>query len=154
MPTNPFGDHGATADVLAVHDLLAAYADAVDTRDFAALRHVFTRDARASYGGLALEPGIQAIVDHVSGLRGFARSQHLLGNVRVRFDGAATARSSCVGLVHLVRPDGALFVRGLRYRHTMVRTDDGWRIDELVHTAEWMWEGTANPNVAPADLPR
>ena len=129
-------------DLSLIQQVLVRYANAIDELAFDALASVFTPDARASYGGGPWLDGLDAIIEYISPLRSFAASFHFMGNMQIDVDGDrahATTRS----LTHLIASDGVLHARALRYRDQLVRTPAGWRINERVHTAQWMWEGTA-----------
>jgi hypothetical protein len=127
-----------------IEELLLAYADAVDDRDFERVARCFTPGARATYSGRRLEPGVAAIVAHIRGLERFAASTHQVTNIRVDVgDERATARSSALAWLVSTDDPAVLLVRGLRYDDRLVLTAEGWRIDERVHQARWMWRGTA-----------
>ena len=129
-------------DLSLIQQVLVRYANAIDELDFGALATVFTPDARASYGGGPWLDGIDAIVEYISPLGSLAASFHFMGNMQIDVDGDR-ARATTRSLTHLIGPDGVLHARALRYRDQLVRTPAGWRISERVHTAQWMWEGTA-----------
>jgi ketosteroid isomerase-like protein len=129
-------------DLSLIQQVLVRYANAIDELDFDALASVFTPDARASYAGGPWLVGLDAIVEYISPLRSFGASFHFMGNMQIDVDGDR-ARASTRSLTHLVAADGVLHARALRYRDQLIRTGEGWRITERVHTAQWMWEGTA-----------
>lgn len=131
-----------TDDISLIQQVLVRYANAIDELDFGALTTVFTPDARVSYGGGPWLVGVDAVVEHISGLRNFAATFHFMGNMQIDVDGDH-ARSTTRSMTHLIAPDGVLHARALRYRDQLVRTPDGWRISEREHSAQWMWEGTA-----------
>jgi uncharacterized protein (TIGR02246 family) len=142
VPERDDVDHDA-----AIHRLIVAYADAVDDRDFDAVAACFTPDARASYSGRELAPGVDAIVSHLRGLERFLATTHQVSNVTVAVaaDGRrARARSTAVAWLVAPGEPPALLVRGLRYHDELRRDDDvGWRIERRVHAVRWMWEGAA-----------
>jgi ketosteroid isomerase-like protein len=128
-------------DRAAVREAMVRYADALDRRDFDAVRACFTEDAQASYNGEALAPGADAIVTYVRQLEGLQSSMHSVTNVVVEVDGdTANADSACIA--HLVQRAGngdlTILVRGLRYRDRLVRRDGAWLVQHRVHHAEWM----------------
>ncbi len=129
-------------DLSLIQQVLVRYANAIDELDFDALSMVFTPDARASYGGGPWLEGVEAIVAYISPLQNLAASFHFMGNMQIDVDGDR-ARSTTRSLTHLIAADGVLHARALRYRDQLVRTPVGWRISERVHTAQWMWEGSA-----------
>ncbi|MET9116830.1 nuclear transport factor 2 family protein [Streptomyces longwoodensis] len=143
----------AVMDRLAVDGLITDYAVAVDDGDWTAYRNLFTPDGRADYrsaGGI--EGAARDVADWLAaGLRPFAVRQHLIVNRRVRFgvldqDTGDTARVLADYLSPLARAgdDGAQeglagpdVVCGGRYAFTLLRTDDGWRVRELVVQEKW-----------------
>ncbi|GHD31392.1 hypothetical protein GCM10010335_21970 [Streptomyces galbus] len=140
-------------DRLAVDGLITDYAVAVDDGDWTAYRNLFTPDGRADYrsaGGI--EGGARDVADWLAGsLRPFAVRQHLIVNRRVRFgvleqDTGDTARVRADYLIPLGRAgddgrDGGVrapdVVSGGRYAFALLRTDDGWRVRELVVQEKW-----------------
>ncbi|MDR6979537.1 hypothetical protein J2X68_006273 [Streptomyces sp. 3330] len=143
----------AVMDRLAVDGLVTDYAVAVDDGDWAAYRDLFTSDGRADYRSAG---GIEGDAGNVASwlaenLRVFAMRQHLIVNRRVRFgvleqDTGDTARvqADYVNPMRLAAEDrdgssaGAPdFVCGGRYSFGLLRTDDGWRVREVVVREKW-----------------
>ena len=123
----------------AVYDVLVRYAHAVDARDFDAAGDCFAGDARAVYAGVALEPSRAAIVRFLRESVTSEASTHLVGGVRIDFDGPDSARSEQTAFaVHLEA--GRVRLRGLRYRDRLERRDGAWRIVERVHEPVWTAE--------------
>lgn len=133
------------AERLAVHDLLAGYARAVDTDRLDELDDLFTGDAVVDYtssGGPrdSLEQ-VRLWLRQV--LAPFGVRQHLLTNIQVGFDEAGRAADVTA---YLMNPmgfrdgDGAqrMFLTGGYYRARVRRTPDGWRIAELVQEQVWI----------------
>ncbi|MEU9167638.1 nuclear transport factor 2 family protein [Streptomyces sp. NPDC048420] len=137
-------------DRLAVDALVTDYAVAVDDGDWEAYRRLFTSDGRADYrsaGGV--EGGAHKVADWLAESLGlFSMRQHLIVNRRVRFgtldqDTGDTARVQADYInpmrfagtdVTATAPD---FVCGGRYAFTLLRTDDGWRLREVVVEEKW-----------------
>lgn len=134
----------------AITDVLARYGRALDDRDFAAVGRCFTVDARATFSGVEIAPGRDAIVAHLRGLAGLAASTHLFGLpvIELAADGT-TARVETAAVAHLVSaaPAGIVRTRGLRYRDVFVRSGTGgpWQIHQRVHRVDWMVEQPAVP---------
>ncbi len=139
------------ADRLEITDVVTRYTRAVDTRAWADLHAtVFTADAVLDYSAVGGPVGPPAdVVPWVEqGLAGFARYQHLVGQVSIAFvDGVEGAPPSEARVTAYftnpmvgVRPDGTetLFEVGGYYHHRMVRTPDGWRSRSLVDENIWM----------------
>ena len=129
-------------DMSAIQQVIVRYGNAVDDRDFDRMFEVFTPDVRASYGGGPWLDGVQPIIDHISGLRNFAASLHLFGNMEIDVDGDR-ASSVSRAMTYLVGQDNVFQARALRYRDKWQRTEAGWRINERVHSAQWTYAGTA-----------
>jgi hypothetical protein len=139
------------ADRAAIQDVIVRYCNALDRRDHGEVATCFTAGARAEYGGVALEPGVDSIIGFLRQLRAATDERHagthLSGNLLITLDGdEATAESYAIA--YSVPPDsdaGApIKMRGVRYRDRLVREDGGWKIAERIHTADW--EG-AMPNL-------
>jgi hypothetical protein len=120
-------------------DLIGRYAQICDSGSYEGLRRCFTEDARATYSGVPLEPGVENIIAHMAPLADLPVTQHVVGSIAIDLEGdRATAQSYTV--VHFVRPasDGHEVVhRGLRYDDVFVRTTAGWRIEERMHQVLW-----------------
>lgn len=142
----------AVMDRLAVDGLVTDYAVAVDDGDWTAYRELFTSDGRADYRSAG---GIEGDAGNVASwlaenLRVFAMRQHLIVNRRVQFgvleqDTGDTARvqADYVNPMRLAtgQDDAAAgapdFVCGGRYSFGLLRTDDGWRLREVVVREKW-----------------
>ncbi|AWW40761.1 hypothetical protein ADL00_30965 [Streptomyces sp. AS58] len=138
----------AVMDRLAVDGLITEYAVAVDDGDWEAYRNLFTPDGRADYrsaGGIEGDAG--AVAEWLAeSLRLFSMRQHLIVNRRVRFevlerDTGDTARVQA-DYVNPMRfaGDGSAapdFVCGGRYSFGLLRTDDGWRLRDVVVREKW-----------------
>lgn len=120
-------------DRLAIQDLLAHYADIVDSRDFDALDTVFTADATIDYTATgAIAGGVEDMKRFLhDALAAFVRSQHMMGLPVISIDGdRATARTPCHNPMVLDDGEGttSVWLIGIRYDDELVRTPGGWRI--------------------------
>ncbi len=120
------------SDRLEIQSILAAYCDAIDTRDFQALDQMFTADATVDYTEAG---GGQGSIKHtkaylVRALEQFSGMQHMLGLPVIKIEGdAATSRTPVFNPMVVDREDGPkTFFIGLWYRDEWLRTDTGWRI--------------------------
>ncbi|MFJ3656338.1 nuclear transport factor 2 family protein [Streptomyces nigra] len=135
-------------DRLAVDELISEYAVAVDDGDWEAYRGLFAQGGRADYrsaGGTEGDAGTVAVWLAES-MRAFSVRQHLIVNRRVRFGvleqdvgDTADVRADYVNPMRLAgdgtgAPD---FVSGGRYAFGLVRTDDGWRLRQVVIEEKW-----------------
>ncbi|MFF1307019.1 nuclear transport factor 2 family protein [Streptomyces sp. NPDC058307] len=130
-------------DRLAVDALVTDYAVAVDDGDWEAYRGLFTADGRADYRSAG---GIEGDAQHVAAwlaesLRLFSMRQHLIVNRRIRFDAVdqdpdtAHVQADYINPMRLADDTSATapdFVCGGRYAFALLRTDDGWRLREVV----------------------
>jgi hypothetical protein len=130
-------------DRLAVDGLITDYAVAVDDGDWETYRKLFTHDGRADYRSAG---GIEGHARDVAvwladSLGIFPVRQHLIVNRRVRFevlerDTGDTARvqADYINPMGSAAPD---LVCGGRYAFSLVRTDDGWRLREVIVREKW-----------------
>jgi 3-phenylpropionate/cinnamic acid dioxygenase small subunit len=126
------------SDRVEINDLLTRYARAVDRKDWALYRTVFTTDARIDYSSAG---GAVSGVEEMCGwldeaLAQFPATQHMVSNVRVELDGD-TATVEAMFHNPMKMPDGSTWVTGGWYHHRLVRTDDGWRSRELVEESAY-----------------
>lgn len=138
-------------DRLAVDALVTEYAVAVDDGDWEGYRGLFVPGGRADYrsaGGI--EGDATAVADWLArSLTVFPVRQHLIVNRRVRFgvreqDTGDTAHVQADYLNPMgggggdgegaASPD---FLCGGRYAFATVRTEDGWRLTEVVVREKW-----------------
>jgi hypothetical protein len=133
-------DLQALTDRLDIADLLAAYSTALDTKDWPALKSVFTPEASCDYGSLGSPSGVEAIIDLVSAtLQSLDVTQHLIGNVTVRVSGdRATAAAYLIAQHQRAgTPGGDTYLMGSTYTDELVRTPEGWRISHRTMTRLW-----------------
>jgi len=137
-------------DRLAVDELITDYAVSVDDGDWGAYRRLFAPGGRADYrsaGGVEGDAG-QVAAWLAESLNLFSMRQHLIVNRRIAFgvldhDTGDTARvqADYVNPMRLASDgDGSSapdFVCGGRYAFGLLRTDDGWRLREVVVHEKW-----------------
>ncbi|WP_280892120.1 nuclear transport factor 2 family protein [Streptomyces sp. LBL] len=146
----------AVLDRLAVDGLITDYAVAVDDGDWEAYKGLFTADGRADYrsaGGVEGKAGKVARWLEES-LRVFDMRQHLIVNRRFSFgvlehgiDDTARVQADYLNPMRLAEAgdgdgdgDGSGppdFVCGGRYDFGLLRTDDGWRLREVIVREKW-----------------
>ncbi|MDN5894070.1 MAG: nuclear transport factor 2 family protein, partial [Nocardioides sp.] len=122
------------SDRMEITDLITRYTRAVDTRQFADLHQLFTEDAVLDYSANdgPVGPPEEAIAWVERGLAGFARCQHIIGQVAISFaEDRRTAQVTAYFTNPLVgvAPDGTetVWEVGGYYHHEMVSMPDGWR---------------------------
>lgn len=135
-------DPDTVADRLAIEDVLYAYADAIDGRDWEAVREVFTDDAVLDYAGSGGPAGPRdEVVDWIRAmLSNLGHSQHAMLNPRIRVEGDR-AHAVCQLVNPLLMQAGpeetdALLVGG-RYVDRLRRVDGAWRIEHRVQAMDW-----------------
>lgn len=127
------------SDRLAIQDVLNAYAEGIDARDWTLVLGVFTPDAVVDYtavGGPRCGP--TDLVDWLEEVLGQTPlTDHFMLNSRIRVEGdAATAITSLLNPFFVPGGREAMLFGG-RYRDSLVRTGDGWRIHERLQTTTW-----------------
>lgn len=127
-------------------DLITRYTRAIDTGDYGDLVNVFASDAVLDYTSVG---GPRDVRDEVmgwlaQGLAGFARVQHLIGQVSITLAGTGPDRTALATAYFynpmvVVAPDGTESVVevGGYYHHTLAWTTHGWRSVELVDETTW-----------------
>lgn len=125
-----------------IRNLLGRYAVAVDQRDFDTVGACFAEDATASYSGLELPPGRDAIVEHIRGVTRTRATQHFLlpMTIEVHNDRATTLTYGLAVLVQESDGGTRSVARGLRYADELRRGAAGWEITRRHHTADWTWD--------------
>jgi ketosteroid isomerase-like protein len=135
--SGPPGAPLAPEDRIELHELAAAYGDAVDERDWAALSRVFTDDA------VFQVTGIDGVTERHEGWPAIERLMfegphpvaHHVTNVRVEVDTNRDTGGSVVRLrFKVIAPGPRGRVGSAVYRDVVVRTADGWRIREHLAT--------------------
>lgn len=114
-------------------DLVIAYACALDARDWAGFRALFTDEIAIDYGAIGSLVGHIAADDWTARctlLEQFDATRHRLSNLRVREDGERATVDSYIDAVHFITIDGTALAGDLAgsYRHDLVRAGGGWRI--------------------------
>lgn len=130
------------SDKLEITETLYRYATALDTRDRELLRDVFVEDAVFQIGaGVGEFRGVEAIGSVVTEfLGGLEASQHIITNPVIELDGDR-ARSRCYLHAQHYMPDqrtgGNTLEIGGTYHDRLVRTADGWRIEQRELEVTW-----------------
>lgn len=140
-------------DRLAIDAVITGYAVAVDDADWTAYQALFTPNGRADYRSAG---GIEGSASEVASWLAemmllFPVRQHLIVNRRLLLqdlNGYADSAELQADYVNPMRLDGATgdgaagstapnFVSGGRYAFSLLRTDDGWRLREVVVHEKW-----------------
>jgi 3-phenylpropionate/cinnamic acid dioxygenase small subunit len=131
-------------DRLDVIDTVYRFAAAIDTRDWAGYRAVFTDEIDVDYtsyrpGSIARMPADDWVGRATRLFPGLDASQHSISNPRVALDGDRAVLDCYVRADHsLVDPSGdSMFTIGGKYRMEMARLVDGWRINAVALTVLW-----------------
>lgn len=130
------------SDRLEIEDLVAEYADAIDTLQLERLDQVFTPDAHIDYsamgGAVGSYPEVRAFLAQALPL--FKNTQHLIANYRITLKGdSATGKIMCFNPMELKLDDKSspVFFLGLWYQDEYVRTEAGWRIARRTEIRSW-----------------
>ena len=134
-------DPARVADVLAIQDLVTAYAYAVDDRDWVRWEGLFLPDARIDYtsaGGIAGSPA-ELAAWMPGAMAVFTFCLHTTSTHQIRF----TSADRATGRVHVFNRNGVdwegeseILDVGAVYEDTYARDGDVWRFAERIeHTA-------------------
>ncbi|MET7768353.1 nuclear transport factor 2 family protein [Nocardia sp. NPDC005366] len=127
------------SDELEINALLNTYARAVDTKDWALYRSVFTDDAHIDYSSAGAMAGSR---DEVAELlsRSFAAipmTMHYITNIECEIDGDhAHVRAMFYNPMHLPGMSELSYCGGY-YHHDLLRTPHGWRSRNLREENVW-----------------
>lgn len=111
---------------------VTCYASALDARDWAAYRALFTDQIAIDYGAIgSLVATVRADewTERCKALEGFDATAHQLHNIAPTIDGDDATVTSIVDAVHVVGVEDRALLGDLigRYTHRLVR-QDGWKI--------------------------
>ena len=130
----------AWTDRLQVVDTVYRFAAAIDTRDWAGYRALFTDDITIDYssyrpgsaGRMAADEWVARATRLFPGLDA---TQHCLFNPRATIGVDGATCESYVRAEHAL--DGALYTIGGRYTHGLIRTAGSWRINHVALRVAW-----------------
>jgi len=129
---------------LDVHDVMHRYALAVDTKDWAALRSVFTPEITAdfrSFGAKAVwsGPADEWVAQVRSTIEGMDATQHLMANHLYTVEGDGARGTSYIQALHVCRNDwgGDTYTVGGHYEVEMARAAGEWRIARYALVCTW-----------------
>jgi SnoaL-like domain len=134
------------SDELEIAALLNRYARAVDTKDWALYRSVFTDDAHIDYSSAGAAAGSRdEVADWLSqGFAAIPMSMHYITNIESDITGD-TARVRAMFYNPMQLPGmSELSYCGGYYHHELVRTPDGWRSRDLREENVWFVNAPAS----------
>jgi hypothetical protein len=131
-------------DRLEIDDLITAYANSLDGRDWTRLRDLFTPDASLDFTaafGIAADrdPFVEWLEGQVT-VEFAPEIQHLLVNRACRLDGDRAEGgfdSFNPDIIDAGNGDRYLLMNGGRYAFEARRTDEGWRFTRFAATIVW-----------------
>ena len=135
------------ASRIEIADLLTRYATALDTKDWALWRTVFTADAYIDYRSAGGVDGDRETV--ASWLEDafvfFDMTQHLISNIQCEVTGD-TAKVRAMFQNPMQFPGGdKIGLFGGFYNHSLVRTEHGWQSRRLIEETKWAADLRAVP---------
>lgn len=131
---------GRLVDRQEISEVLYRYASCVDYKDFDTLRLLFVDDAHGVYTTVADLHGADEIVKWIDEMTATKTWQHHKLNVyHVDFTGPDEARTLTYHTSHQTDSEdpGAVVLIVARYRDTLRRTPDGWKIVEKIMEPGW-----------------
>ena len=127
-----------------ISDVVLRYATAVDSRDWALYRSIFTEQLTVDFSSWSGDPEVTIPVGEwvelvSKTLSGFDATQHLSSNhVITVSDEAATCVSYMVARHYLLEKGERLMHSiGGHYTNRLIRTEDGWKIARCALTVTW-----------------
>jgi len=131
------GDSGASewADRVAIMDVLDAYAQAVDRRQWKDLEDVFSEDVAFDYGPDWDIVGRELAIERIAqSLTHCGPTQHLVGNYRIELDGDTARCRTYVRAYHvgIGTAAGKFYEMGGHCRDEFARIDGVWRMTRRV----------------------
>jgi len=127
-----------------ISDVALRYATAVDTRDWALYRSVFTDPLTVDFSSWSGEPEatmpVNQWVEKVRNtLAGFDATQHLSSNHVITISGdSATCVSYMIARHYLLEEgEGHMHSIGGHYTNRFLRTEDGWKITRCALQVTW-----------------
>ena len=132
--------------------LLNRYARAVDTKDWALYRSVFTDDAHIDYSSAGAIAGTRdEVADWLSqGFAAIPMSMHYITNIESQVDGdIAHVRAMFYNPMQLPGMSELSYCGGY-YHHELMRTPDGWRSRNLREENVWFVNAPAEDRPAAA----
>lgn len=128
------------ADRAAISDVVIAYASAVDSRDWALFRSLFTDrvyfDFRSFSPDLHGDIPVEDLVARTRTIANFDSTQHISSNHRHVIEGDAATCVSYMQASHFLKRDGVdhhCILYGY-YTNSLVRFRKGWRINRYTLT--------------------
>ncbi len=123
------------SDKLEINEVLIAYANAIDSKEYQQLDSVFSEDAVIDFTEVGGPHGNrETILAYLQqALAPFPKTQHMLGNITIEINGdEATSKTMCHNPMVLKNNEGKeeTFFIGLWYLDNLRRTDNGWRIQK------------------------
>jgi hypothetical protein len=122
-------------DRVAVIDILDAYAEAIDRRRFSDLETLFTEDIAFDYGPDWQIVGRREAIDRIAdSLAHCGRTQHLLGNYRVKLDGDVATSGCYMRAFHvgIGVAEGKTYEMAGHCRDAFVCHDGVWKMSSRV----------------------
>ena len=138
------------SDHEAIRQLVARYARAIDTKDYAGIAACFTLDAVVDYGeaGPKLHGRAELAENMRKALAPIDVTQHLFTNFIIALDGDAAELDCDVIAQHVRRGEagGETLLVGARYQVRLARRPGGWL---MAHVHEWIVWADGNRAIVP-----
>jgi 3-phenylpropionate/cinnamic acid dioxygenase small subunit len=123
-------------DKFEIIDIFNRYAIGVDTRNKEVYLSCFTDELLVNLTGENVENTAEGWTEQAfTSLSNFEKTQHIISNHMINIDGD-TAEASAYLQAHHFTKDNTFSVWG-HYNHKLVRTPEGWRINNLTLVTDW-----------------
>lgn len=149
-------------NIWAIQQVYFTYGEAIDSKDFARLKDVFTPDAlfdhTRAHGSGAVFRGLNTFIERLQTRMGpdsnCGATHHNAGNFRIAITGAtARAKVNCIAAHRGQNAwEGALYLLWAEYDDDLMLTPNGWRISTRRFSIA-LREGPAITGTPPAKTP-
>jgi hypothetical protein len=124
------------ADRAEIAELLARYAQCIDSRDWAGLQETYTQDGVMEHGAAAVgRDQMPEFSERI--LVGVASAQHLVGSAAIEIDGDTAHTHSAYFATHVAENGTIVRQAGGWYDCAVQRTTQGWRFTRVTATSSW-----------------
>lgn len=141
IPHRKWEERVTKPDSQQIQELMARYANAIDSKDYTAIGFCFTEDATASYSDFSGPlNGRAAILAHMRKALGpLTSTQHIFGNFIIDTEGEE-GRATCAILAQHLGAGGTAgktYLSGGQYSLTLRRIGDDWQIANASAREVW-----------------
>ena len=123
-------------DRFEIIDVFNRYAIGVDTRNEEVYLTCFTDELLVDITGESVEHTAKSWTEQAfTALANFEKTQHIISNHMINIDGDKAEATAYLQALHFTK-ENTFSVWG-HYTHKLIRTPEGWRINNMTLTTDW-----------------